>query len=457
MAKKVEKVEIEKKSAAQVCVAQGIFQGVDALRPPGSADEWLSLYAIAPWTYAGISAIANAIAALDIQLFKRKKGADPTNFEEVLDHPALDLLRKPNPDNTYYTLLEATMIHLETTGRAYWEVVKGSIGNVQQPQELYPLRPSRITPVPDKQGGIAKYTFQVRSGGKKVDYDPDELVCFQYFNPVNDFQGLAPIMAAVDPIRLEKQIVKWNTDFFRNGTALDGILHTEQALSPIDLKAIKEMWQDMVKGRGRTVPVFGKGLEYQPMGINPKELDFNVTSKSNVTQILATLGVPPVRVGILDQAKYDNYMLQEAAFYRNTILPKLKKLECSLNRHYLEQWGLNGEDADEEYFFKFKVAHLIAEDADRLTGRLIQQIGSGIRTPNEARKELGLEPSEEDGMDSFYMPTSLQPMGTPPVPVAKRDKLLSDALADVEKRVGALLKKVKSDIREEILEELAGK
>jgi HK97 family phage portal protein len=389
-------------------VVQGLFQHAEALPAPTRLEEWIDLYRTIPWVYAAVAATANTIAALDLQLKRRKKGSDDP--ELVTDHPALDLLKNPNPDNTAYTLLESTVIYLETTGEAYWEVVSDSAGKSKlAPKELYILRPSRMKPIPSKDGtGIEKYIFQVRTNSRKIEYDPDEIVHFEYFNPLDDWRGLSPLHAAIDQIRTEKQVSKWNLDFFKNGTCLDGILTTDQILTTTDMRAVREMWKDMVSGKGRIVPVLGRNLKFQPIGVNPKEVDFKGTRKDNATSILGVLGVPPIKVGILDQAKYDNYFLQEQAFYRGTIVPKLRKLEAALNKHFLPLFGENDAESGDELYFEFDTKSLVTEDSDRLTARLVQQIGVGLISPNEGRKEMGRDPYPAG--DKYYLSSSFVPI-----------------------------------------------
>ena len=63
----------------------------------------------------------------------------------------------------------------------------------------------------------------------------------------------------------------------------------------------------------------------------------------------------------------------------------------------------------EVYECKFKNVDL--RDYDKLVERLIKEVGYAIKTPNEARNELGLKPY--DGGDKFYIASSLLHIGEP--------------------------------------------
>ncbi len=68
--------------------------------------------------------------------------------DELIDHPLLDLIERPNPLDTGVSFLEAVCANLLLYGNAYVE----SVLLDGQLRELYALRPDRMTVEPGKNG-----------------------------------------------------------------------------------------------------------------------------------------------------------------------------------------------------------------------------------------------------------------------------------------------------------------
>jgi len=82
----------------------------------------------------------------------------------------------------------------------------------------------------------------------------------------------------------------------------------------------------------------------------------------------------------------------------------------------------------ETYELKFKNIDL--RDLDALITRLVSEIGSSMKTPNEARNELGLKPYPEG--DKFYVASTLITTGEtePEGSLSKEEKEFLDANTD---------------------------
>jgi HK97 family phage portal protein len=84
--------------------------------------------------------IAGAASAVPWLLYE---GAD-----EIVEHPLLDLVERPNPRQAGATFLETLYGYLLLSGNAYVELVEGGEGA----RELHLLRPDRVTVVADQAG-----------------------------------------------------------------------------------------------------------------------------------------------------------------------------------------------------------------------------------------------------------------------------------------------------------------
>ncbi|KKN89802.1 hypothetical protein LCGC14_0236500 [marine sediment metagenome] len=404
-----------KASQAAAYSVRGLFEFGDAFMTPSNAEQWIKLYVDHVWAYAGVFAIASTIAQLDIKMRLIGKGGQ----EDVKEHPALDLLNRPNELQTRYDLMEALVIYLETSGDSYWEVVQKktttTIGKQEiikkQPVELYTIPSYRLRPVPKKPSGhgIDHYVYQQKNRAKKDKFRPDQIVPFHYFHPLKDFEGQGSLMAAIEEIKQDKQMSAWNLDFFLHGVTPEGLISTEQRMTPNEVEKLGEDIREFLGGKGRKVLILSKNLKWQTISVNPKDIDFLKGRAENRQAILAVLGVPPIKVGLLEHAKYDNYSLQLESFARDTIIPKLAKIAGALNNFYLTKFP---EHEGMEIYFD--TTPLLKEDVDKLTKRFAVQIEFGMITPNEAREQLGYEvdvETEEDPGNKFYIKSSLVEMG----------------------------------------------
>src|SRR3989304_2748738 len=92
------------------------------------------------WTYANISAIAEAVGDIDFELYKVVGKED---LDEVKEHPILEILHRPNQSMTKREFIYLLMTYRLLTGESPIRIRK--VGN--QIKELWPLDPLKLTPV----------------------------------------------------------------------------------------------------------------------------------------------------------------------------------------------------------------------------------------------------------------------------------------------------------------------
>ena len=443
--------KIDKASEAAVAVTEYTANSARNIQTPKDDEDKIKLYRDHPWVHAAIYAIEHTVASLGFKLFKLKPGGVPLDeAEEVSGHPAIDLLQFPNPDKPGYDLFAETLVYLETVGRAYWEVVYAKDGLVGEPMELYCLRPTRVIPVPVKDGrGIGKYEFRIEKGTKPISFKPEQIVPFKFFDPLNDWLGMASIQASVNNIVIDQKMAAWVEDFFENGTQLLGMIvpGTGVHFTKPMMESIKTQLQQEVRGK-RSIPIFSREAKFVPMGTDPKDAEFRQGQQDNIDIVLAVAGVPPVMVGRLEQAKYDNYRLQKTSFYHDTILPKLKLLQGCLDTYYLPLFPDIKADQDAKrfrYHLCFDTAELLAEDESIKVARLVDEIKSGMKTPNEARKELSLD--EYAGGDKYYIDNRLVEVGGETEDTLEKRE---DEILDAVNEVGEQAAEVQADMQRAI-------
>ena len=107
-----------------------------------------------------IKEIAQSAAAAPLVLFR--------NENELVAHPVLDLLARPNPRQGRVAFLEGVITQLLIAGNAYVEAVGDSA-----PVELWALRSDRMQVVPGRHGLPMAYEYKV--GGQAKRWAVDEV------------------------------------------------------------------------------------------------------------------------------------------------------------------------------------------------------------------------------------------------------------------------------------------
>ena len=125
-----------------------------------------------PGLYIAINRIAEAAALVPLQVL-RVEGEQQV---AVNRHPLEVLLDAPNPHMSRFELFEQTVGMLELTGNAYWFLA----GN-GTPQQIWPLRPDRMSIVPDPANYVRGYIYEI--DGQRLPLDAVEVIHFRRWHP----------------------------------------------------------------------------------------------------------------------------------------------------------------------------------------------------------------------------------------------------------------------------------
>ncbi|MFG1348392.1 phage portal protein [Xanthobacter autotrophicus] len=279
----------------------------------------------------------NAIAYRAVRLIGESASALPlvlmAGREEMETHPLLDLMRRPNPRLTGSSLMEAICSYLMVAGNAYVEavVVEGEI------RELHLLRPDRVKLVPGPDGWPEAYDYTL--GARTVRIPQDTLVEGQdvpailhltAFNPLDDHYGFAPLEAAAQALDLHNAASAWNKALIDNAARPSGALvySGSGALSDEQFERLKGELEASFQGAvnaGRPLLLEG-GLDWRPLSLSPKDMDFEAARNSAAREIALAIGVPPLLLGIPGDNTYANYAEANRALWRQSVVPLVRRV-----------------------------------------------------------------------------------------------------------------------------------
>jgi HK97 family phage portal protein len=92
------------------------------------------------------------------------------------------------------------------------------------------------------------------------------------------------------------------------------------------------------RNAGRPLLLEG-GLDWKPMSLSPKDMDFMEAKHTAAREIALAFGVPPMLLGIPGDNTYSNYREANRAFWRQTVLPLAARLGASLTKWLAPAFG----------------------------------------------------------------------------------------------------------------------
>lgn len=308
-----------------------------------------------------------------------------SEFEEILDHPFLDLKRNVNGFMNNFDLVEMTQLYQELTGNAYWHIIEDRMG---VPREIWIIPPQNCKIIPDKKKFISGYKYDV-SGGEPIDLSEKSIIHFKMPNPKNLYYGSAPFISIAEEFNLNQKINDYETAMFANGGTLSGLFETDESLGDHEFERLKNEIKQSFTGTRNAgkMPLLDNGLKYKPLGTSPKEMSYLGGREYIKECVLNAYGLA---LGMF--SKEANRANVDGAIYqytKSTIQPRLRRMEEKLNEKLIWRY-------DEKLFVAFD--NPIPEDREYKLNERIKHIGWGIQTINEVRSEMGKEPYK----DSFY-------------------------------------------------------
>ncbi|MEP2943592.1 MAG: phage portal protein [Hyphomicrobiales bacterium] len=312
------------------------------------------------------------------------------NGDRLDDHPILDVLKNPNERQSGCELIEALVCNLLIAGNAYIEGVQ--IG--EDLRELHALRPDRMKVVPGSDGWPQAYDYGLAGQSIRFDQTLDDIapiLHLSFYHPLDDHYGFAPLEAAQMALDIHNVASAWNKALLDNAARPSGALvyqGGEGNLTEEQFDRLKEELEASFQGAknaGRPLLLEG-GLDWKAMSLSPRDMDFFEARNSAAREIALAFGVPPQLLGIPGDNTYSNFQEANRAFWRQTILPLLRRMAQSF-----ESWVQKLYGPDLELGFDETTITALSAERDAMLQRLVS---ANFLTINEKRQALNYPPVE---------------------------------------------------------------
>ena len=368
--------------------------------------DYLDTFGSHVWVYAAVCAIATNVAQVPLKFYRLRANGEE---QELTDHWLCRLFEDVNPTITKYELWEQTLEHLELTGNSYWQFERNRWG---YPMEFWPLRPDRVTIIPDKDAWIAGYEYKVGRTTRTI--DPSAILHFRYAHPANDYDGIGSLQAATTGLICDYYAQTYNRRFLENDARPGGFIKTQKQLTKDDKEFIREQFERKFKGADKAhswMVLAGGEFDVVPNQLAPREMEWIQLRNWGRQEILAAFGVPAAVVNIRDRGaglSSQGALVQAElrTFWEQTLLPKLAKFEALLNQNFIAPNVKN-----ERVYCRFDTSAVKALQPQmaELVDWGVKAVNAGLMFTNEWRERAGLSPTKH-GWTWWGNPIGLTPI-----------------------------------------------
>lgn len=407
----------------------------DLIPCPYSPQAFLTLYESNSIFWRCVNQLATDVAGLGWNLQVREGKKESDKEQKRLK----EFLAKPNPEDSFRSILKQLLIDWGTIG---WFGIEVARNNLKDVGEIFhvPAHTLRVHKSKKKycQTRNNKKVWFKRFGetkdisakegkeskGKGKD-KANELIFYKNYYPKSDYYGVPNIISAVGDVIGLIGLRDYNLAFFENYGIPAALIVLEGEWEAGSDKKVSDFLNKEIKGSDnahRTLVVAQPEnckFKYEKLGVEVKEGSFRLYEQARRDDILIAYSMPPERIGVRVVGKLGGNVAEEATkiYVQSVVEPLQLDLEDIINDRLLQS---------ETYEFKFKNVDL--RDYDLLVKRLTSEIGSGMKTPNEARNELGLKPYPNG--DQFYIASTLIAAGEtePEGRLSKEEKEFLDEL-----------------------------
>ena len=316
------------------------------------------------------------------------------------------LLDNPNPHWTGRKMRKHLALCRAVWGHGYWIIERGITG-IGPPRELWPIKPTLLSPVPSRTDYVSGYILRL-DNGTEIPFTPDEVIWFPEPNPLDEFSPLSPMSAARLAADVSAESMKANRALFSQGMMGGGFIVPPDDSTQYSAKQaddLERLLSRRFRGRDKahrwTVLRYRMGL--QPMNVTPKDAQFIDGMNLAFRQVARAMGVPPPLVGDAEFATLANLRVYERMFWEHTGEDEVTTVAAELNRQLTPHFPGAGR-------IEIDLGNVVALQEDEAVkwGREKDQITLGAITINEWREGNGLA-AVEWGAEPWFPRLTRQP------------------------------------------------
>ncbi len=306
-----------------------------------STDE-MSAYEAQARTYQKLSWVTSACTitaqAAALARFDVKRVISDKEPKDIPNHPFEQLLRRPNPLDSRFEFLMATVLFWMLNGNAYWWLNRSSENDA--PEEIWFLPPHMVKPWPDGNMFLKGY-YYYPGNGAEILLPPHEIVHFRRPNPFSRFLGMSAIESLAFAIKGDLAMQGWNTKLYdENNARLPSVMTFADMVNDTTWDKMKGDIREASKKREMMMlrGVGAGGVQWLQNAMSQKDMAFIESRAFNRDEIWNTLA--PGLVSMLSEnATEANSRTGKATFNELTVYPLHVMMSEKITNGILPAYG----------------------------------------------------------------------------------------------------------------------
>jgi HK97 family phage portal protein len=367
-----------------------------------------------PTLYACVNRLASATSQVEWHLYRKSKTGEDEDRVEVTSHAALDLWEDPAPGVfTGQQFREVSEQHLELTGESYW-VLGVSDRSPDLPLTLWPVRPDRMTPVPDSKRFIQGYIYTDPEGAQ-IPFPADMVVALRFPDPLDPYHGLGPVRALMTDLDAARFAAEWNRNFFMNSAEPGGVIEVPDTLSDDEFDELNARWNEQHQGAGNAhrIAILSNAMKWVPRSYSMRDLQFVELRKMSDEQIMLAFGLSKTLLGQTENVNRATAEAAEYVFGKYQVVPRLERFKQVLNRRVLPRYT-GGDQLEFDYESPISGdSEAEARDRDSRVKAVVDLIGVGF-DPVSVAEAFDLGFLDYDEKPAPALPPGFGPQQPPP-------------------------------------------
>lgn len=307
--------------------------------------------------------------------------------------PAFDLLTHINPFWTYRRLIRMDEMSMGMWGQSFWAIEQDRFG---VPIEIWWLKPSRVRVVPDAEGYIGKFLYEIQSSNfieRFIEFDPKEIVWFRYPNPLDELAPLSPLLAAQRASVTGGAMMDANQALFSQGLQAGGFVvptGDKIAFTQDQANDLERFLEARVIGtkNAKRWHVLRFDAQFKQAQITQKDAEYINGLNISLRRVCNVYGVPSPLMNDLEHATLANVGELHKVLWSDALMPDAQLRQDEITEQLLPRF--TGRPLHAE--FDFASVPALQESSTAVWDRERQQIEVGSLTINEWRESHGLPP-----------------------------------------------------------------
>lgn len=298
--------------------------------------------------FAIVDRTSNATALVDWKLWRKAKSGRDEDRIEVTSHAALDLWNRPNVFMPRQEFVESSTQHYDLTGETEWVIARKP--GFTLPLEMWPVRPDRMTPVPDREKFLKGWVY-TSPDGEQVPLELNEVIQLRRPNPLDPYRGLSPVLSILPDLDTARYAAEWSRAFFLNSAQPGGVIEVPVHLNDDEFDEFRDRWAEQHKGvnNAHKVAIVEYGAKWSDRTISQRDMQFVELRGATRDAVREAYGISKTAIGDFEDINRAAALAAKAWFAEQQTIPRLERIKAALNHELLPMYGATGQGLEFDY------------------------------------------------------------------------------------------------------------